>query len=399
MKMSKIERLNARVSKLLTAAVQEVLEVVKDTVSEYQEKTARTQRENERLQKKLQELQQKFDRELTRVSRASPPLQASQSEQAKCSCKQLQQSSKASGKPELKVEFRATSADEVKNHLDSKVESIINVEQVFTNGSEVALSCHVSVVDTESDSSAHSQSVNSKDTSAHTESVIFPNGLSSLANSTSPAQQVLPADVNIIKAEPDILEYSLSQQPVPPHQLYDNEEINSDSDPNVAQNDVQLDLPQHNSDISDVAHYIHSDTLNAFVESFPFERTQGLGAEAWAQQQQQQQQQHHHHHHHHQQQQQRFSGREESHRCLLCGKTFSRLGNLRIHQRCHTGEKPYTCGHCGRRFSHAGNLQKHKRVHTGERPYGCQQCGKMFSQSTHLKKHQRIHSFRHLSVA
>lgn len=61
--MSKIERLNARVSKLLTAAVHEVLEVVKDTVSEYQEKTARTQRENERLQRKLQEQQHKFDRE------------------------------------------------------------------------------------------------------------------------------------------------------------------------------------------------------------------------------------------------------------------------------------------------------------------------------------------------
>ena len=61
--MSKIERLNARVTKLLTAAVHEVLEVVKDTVSEYQEKTARTQRENERLQRKLQEQQHKFDRE------------------------------------------------------------------------------------------------------------------------------------------------------------------------------------------------------------------------------------------------------------------------------------------------------------------------------------------------
>ncbi|MFT7819313.1 zinc finger and BTB domain-containing protein 14-like isoform X1, partial [Arapaima gigas] len=42
-RMSKIERLNARVAKLLAVAVHEVLEVVKETVSEYQEKTARTQ--------------------------------------------------------------------------------------------------------------------------------------------------------------------------------------------------------------------------------------------------------------------------------------------------------------------------------------------------------------------
>ncbi|XP_041932800.1 zinc finger protein 394-like [Alosa sapidissima] len=369
MKMSKIERLNARVSKLLTAAVHEVLEVVKDTVSEYQEKTARTQRENERLRKKLEKLQQWFDRELSRVSRTYAPLQASQSEQSKCSCKQLP-SSEASGKPEL--ESRATSADEVKHHLELKVESNVSVEQVFTHYSEVAPSC-VTVVDTESDSSAHSQSVNSKEISAHAESVVFPNGRSSLANSTSPTQQGMPADVNIIKAEPDLLEYSLSQQPVPPHQLYDHEEPTPDYAPNAAQNNVQeLDLLQHSSDTSEVPHYIHSDALNAFVESFPLNQAQ-------------------------QQQHLRFSGREESHRCLLCGKTFSRLSGLRIHQRCHTGEKPYTCGHCGRRFSHAGDLHKHKRVHTGERPYGCQQCGKKFRQSTHLKKHQRIHSYRHLS--
>lgn len=59
-RMSKLERLNARVAKLLTGAVQEVLEVVKETVSEYQEKTARTQRENESLRRKLQELQDKM---------------------------------------------------------------------------------------------------------------------------------------------------------------------------------------------------------------------------------------------------------------------------------------------------------------------------------------------------
>ena len=58
--MSKLERLNCRVAKLLSAAVQEVLEVVKETVSEYQDKTARTQRENESLRRRLQELQDKL---------------------------------------------------------------------------------------------------------------------------------------------------------------------------------------------------------------------------------------------------------------------------------------------------------------------------------------------------
>ncbi|KAK2820362.1 hypothetical protein Q5P01_023321 [Channa striata] len=67
-RMSKLERLNARVTKLLTEAVHEVLEMVKETVSEYQEKTARTMRENESLKRRLQELQDKMSTECTHGS-------------------------------------------------------------------------------------------------------------------------------------------------------------------------------------------------------------------------------------------------------------------------------------------------------------------------------------------
>lgn len=132
---------------------------------------------------------------------------------------------------------------------------------------------------------------------------------------------------------------------------------------------LQFQASQTEADFPAAPPCNNADTLDTFVEHFPFED------DGWRQQ-----------------------SRDERHVCLLCGKNFNRLANLRIHQRCHTGEKPYTCSHCGRRFSHSGNLQKHKRVHTGERPYQCPQCSKSFCQSSHLKKHQMVHTGRHVTV-
>lgn len=76
MEMSKAERLNERVSELLTAAVQRVLEAVRDTVREYEEKSAHTQRENERLRRRVQELQDQLDRDAAgRRKVLAPPTQ------------------------------------------------------------------------------------------------------------------------------------------------------------------------------------------------------------------------------------------------------------------------------------------------------------------------------------
>lgn len=54
-----------------------------------------------------------------------------------------------------------------------------------------------------------------------------------------------------------------------------------------------------------------------------------------------------------------------------CEKRYSRLENLKTHQRKHTGERPYLCTVCNRSFTNASDKAKHvNRVHKEKVQYG-----------------------------
>ena len=79
---------------------------------------------------------------------------------------------------------------------------------------------------------------------------------------------------------------------------------------------------------------------------------------------------------------------KENHECRVCGKTFQRAYNMKVHiERVHKKIRNYNCKLCQKSFSQKAHLQKHiSSFHSGEFQYKCGLCSKSYTLLHSLKK-------------
>ncbi|XP_051958271.1 zinc finger protein 135-like [Xyrauchen texanus] len=342
--MSKVDRLNARVSKLLTVAVQEVLEIVRETVCEYQEKNARTLRENERLRRKLHELQDKSHTDGTSPKTQMRVQPESSQHQEPSDTRNTVQSEENDLFTESKTAVNEPQYSHCRTNLSH---NIMSPSLRHPHQTQFHVKEEVKLLNHSPSSNCNSiTAVQMLPNETNTSSLTHHN--KDTNHDESGSELTVSPTLKKIKVETQIDNVAY----VSKESIYDH---------SIDQTELSLD-PQQLLNSQFLGQDINGISYNRNTSNAPVLRFLP---------------QHH-------RAEKRFC-------CGLCGRSFSHAGDFKKHKRVHTGEKPYLCTICGKHFSQSGYLKIHQRHHTGERPYSCGLCGKCFSHSSNFKKHQQTH--------
>nr|XP_023688119.1 zinc finger protein 891-like isoform X1 [Paramormyrops kingsleyae] len=364
--MTRLQNLNAYLTERLMVAAREILEVVGNTISEYQKETARTIKENEELRRRLREIGVQANLEFLDDAHHVAPLvsigaapQGQQPHEQQCN----------SGLEEEREPQQTDIKQEFPEQHESKPEQGV----VDLNKQASALTC------TENPSELRILQTSLPFEENNEEVGCLPH--------------MLPDQ---IKSEPDELDYSIQKQSIASQPL---NRVNNNSNTAESKNCAERNwmdhggvMPEPNDqdssrEVSIVSCLRCGRTfsklsdlkLHLLVHESERQYTCATCGESFKKQAQLKLHEGTH------------SGKEKN-CCSVCGKSFAYLGKLKAHLRIHTGEKPFGCTVCGKRFTQSGHMKEHLRVHTGEKPFGCPYCGKRFIQSSQFKRHLAIHT-------
>ncbi|XP_028287842.1 zinc finger protein 26-like [Parambassis ranga] len=318
--MLKVDRLNVRVEKLLSKAVLEVLDVVRETVSEYQEKIARTQRENQSLKRRLQELQEKINIESKDLVPQTPPA----SEPAEVEIQKIE---------EVEEDIKPIPAEKDTDQFKDLEVSITSVGTpcvsikgaTGTRVDNAPILNNVDPIDSENDQKMKSEP---DDDGFHFVNYFY-NSTSSNRPNLEPSQSSSglhsePGDVFSLHPRaievPYFTTHKDSYRVVREQQ--GRKEDCSESGSAALQKTVRK---QYSCSLCD----------RTFTHASIFKKHS------------------------------RVHTGEKPYCCSVCGKSFSQSGYLTVHLRYHTGEKPFSCRYCGKSFCHSSNMKQHEKTHRG----------------------------------
>ena len=71
-----------------------------------------------------------------------------------------------------------------------------------------------------------------------------------------------------------------------------------------------------------------------------------------------------------------------------CRKKFTNAHNFNLHSQAHEGKFKFICNHCGKGFMRKSSLNQHVTGHLGEKPHLCANCGKQFTILSSLTRHK-----------